>query len=63
LYFQEKGQNYRYEIHHNPWDLYEAEIIELTTDYKFGNISLKRKPDLTHYSPGVKVLAWDKEVL
>ena len=63
LYLQANNEIYRYEIQHEPWKIFQVEIIELTTDYKFGNIKLNRKPDLIHYSNGVKVLAWEKEKL
>jgi hypothetical protein len=61
LYLKSKNETYRYEIQHKPWKLFQAETIALTTNYTFGNITLNRKPDLIHYSKGVKVLAWDKE--
>ena len=63
LYLQTNNETYRYEIQHEPWKIFQVEIIKLTTEYKFGNIKLNRKPDLIHYSNGVKVLAWDKEKL
>ena len=63
LYLHSKNETYRFEIQHEPWKIFNVEIIELTTDYKFGNIDLNRKPDLIRYSNGVKVLAWDKEKL
>ena len=63
LYLQTNNVEYKYEIQHQPWKLFQIEIIELTTDYKFGNIDLNRKPDIVHYSNGVKTLAWGKEKL
>ena len=63
LYLQANNETYRYEIQHEPWKIFQVEIIELITDYKFGNINLNRKPDLIHYSKGVNVLAWGKEKL
>lgn len=63
LYLQTNNETYKYEIQHEPWKLFQVEIIELTADYKFGSIDLNRKPDLVHYSNGVKILAWGKEKL
>ena len=63
LYLDKEDKLYRYEIHHKPWELYNVEISNLTTDYKIGNISLSRRPDLSHYSDGVKVIAWKRQNL
>lgn len=63
LYMQQAGMAHRYEIHHLPWKLYEVDIHELATAYSFGDLRLDRKPDLAHYSDGVQVLAWEREVL
>lgn len=61
LYFDSRNELYRYDIHHEPWSLHKVDMIYLETDYHFGNISLDRQPDLIHYSPGVKVLAWPRQ--
>jgi uncharacterized protein len=58
LYLEQGEKVFRYETHHKPWVLHDVKISELKTRYKFGNISLLRKPDLVHFSPGVKVVAW-----
>lgn len=63
LYFDKNDKLYRYEIHHQPWELYEVDILNLTTNYKIGTILLNRKPDLAHYSNGVKVVTWQRENL
>ena len=63
LYLDKDDKLYRYEIHHKPWELNNIEVSNLTIDYKIGNISLNRKPDLTHYSDGVKVIAWQRQNL
>lgn len=63
LYLDKNDKLYRYEIHHKPWQLYQVEISNLTIDYKIGSISLNRNPDLTHYSDGVKVIAWQRQNL
>jgi uncharacterized protein YqjF (DUF2071 family) len=51
----------RYDIHHKEWQLKNIEITNLQVDYKFAGIDLaNRQPDITHYSDGVKVIAWNK---
>lgn len=63
LYLNENNKLYWYEIHHQPWELYHVDILNLMTNYTIGNISLSRKPDLAHYSNGVQVVAWQRENL
>lgn len=63
LYLQQGTKNYVYEIHHLPWDLQEVEVTELLTNYRIGEIDLNRAPDLVHYSKGVNVIAWNKQIL
>lgn len=60
--YMEDGMVYRYEIHHPEWKLKNLNISRLNLEYKIGNINFSsKKPDLVHYSEGVKVLAWNKE--
>ena len=63
LYQDFEDRLFRYEIHHLPWILNDAEVTDLVTDYRFGGLDLNRKPDLVHYSKGVEVIAWGKEIL
>ncbi len=63
LYLSKDEKVFRYETHHKSWDLNEVKILDLKTDYKIGNILLNRKPDLAHFSAGVKVVAWRRECL
>lgn len=59
LYLNKGKKLYRYEIHHKEWKLKEINLIKLTIDYKIGSLEIKdKKPDLMHYSDGVKVIAW-----
>lgn len=58
LYMEKAGRPFRYEVHHQPWDLYHTSFSALTTDYTIGDCSLQSPPHLVHYSPGVQVLAW-----
>lgn len=61
LYLTE-GQNvYRYEIDHEEWDLKEVLFNTLDLSYKVGTHALIN-PDRAHYSPGVKVIAWSREI-
>jgi hypothetical protein len=61
LYTSTKGSLYRYDIHHQPWDLRGANVYSLTLNYKIGNIQLTTPPDLAHYSNGVQVIAWKRQ--
>lgn len=63
LYLEKNKILYRYETHHKPWVLDTVENLNLISTYKIGNILLDKKPDLAHYSNGVKVLAWNREKL
>jgi len=63
LYQETQGQLYRYEIHHNEWELKKVRIIGSKVDYRIGNLSLHTEPDLVHYSPGVQVFAWKREYI
>jgi len=61
VYLERANHVYRFQVHHQEWPLYEAELKELHTEYRFGNIRLNRPPALVHYSPGVEVLTWWRE--
>ncbi|UTW61251.1 DUF2071 domain-containing protein [bacterium SCSIO 12741] len=54
-----KGIN-AFEIHHVEWPIHSIEIKKSTINYpRFGSL-LTDLPVLSHYSPGVQVIAWDK---
>jgi uncharacterized protein YqjF (DUF2071 family) len=61
LYFDLHSKLYRYEIHHHQWELHNIELKVLTIDYRIGNLTLDKKPDLVHFSDGVKVIAWPRQ--
>lgn len=63
LYLDRNKNLYSFDIHHLPWELKNVEISNLVTKYHLGNISLDRRPDMMHYSPGVKVLSWSRQLL
>lgn len=63
LYVDHKAKLYRYEIHHLPWEIRTLHPLNLDISYRIGAVTLERQPDLMHYSPGVQVVAWSKELL
>lgn len=49
------------EIHHKPWELFHIELKNLNINYKkFSGYVNFNSPSLSHYSPGVKVIAWNQ---
>lgn len=60
LYVDIKETFYRYDIHHKEWKIKNVELKKLNLKYGIKNLNLTNKPDLTHYSDGVKVVAWKK---
>ena len=62
LYLDEGNEFYRYDIHHKEWKIKNIDIRRLKLNYKIGDINLSdRQPVLTHYSEGVKVIAWRRQ--
>ena len=62
LYLDKDNKFYRYDIHHKEWILKNVEVKRLNLSYKIGNLNLgDRQPILTHYSDGVKVIAWRRQ--
>lgn len=62
LYVDNKNLMYRYEVHHKEWEIRNVKFSKLDFNYKIGEMDLSGlKPDLLHYSDGVKVVAWGKE--
>lgn len=52
---------YEFELHHAEWKLNAIDIVNLKIDYpRFGHL-FNTKPEFSHYSDGVKVIAWDKK--
>ncbi|HTO36498.1 MAG TPA: DUF2071 domain-containing protein [Flavobacterium sp.] len=60
LYLDINEAFYRYDIHHKEWEIKDVELKKLSLKYELKKLKLIRKPDLTHYSNGVKVLAWKR---
>jgi len=62
LYLDHENELYRYDIHHKEWEIKKVNIKSLSVNYKIGEIDLNnRQPTLTHYSDGIKVIAWKRE--
>lgn len=62
VYFAENGSVYQYDVHHNEWEVRHIELKKFQLNYSINGFSFtNRKPDLMHYSEGVKVLAWSKK--
>lgn len=62
LYNDLKSELYRYDIHHKEWEIKKINIKNLSANYKMGEIYLNnREPNITHYSEGIKVIAWKRE--
>lgn len=61
LYLYKNKQYYRYDIHHLEWEIKALRLINPEVNYQIGDLKLKEKPDIVHYSKGVKVLAWPRE--
>jgi uncharacterized protein YqjF (DUF2071 family) len=61
LYLDGPGFIDTFEIHHIEWPLNQILLPEIKISYpRFGNM-LKREPVLSHFSPGVRVIAWRKK--
>ena len=60
-----RGQSvFRYEVHHREWEIREVSIKELQLNYRIGDLHLSAVKDyLAHYSKGVQVLAWAKNLV
>lgn len=60
--FLDLGKNlYRYDIHHEEWEIKSLKINHLEIDYRLENCILNHAPTLTHYSNGIKVVSWKRE--
>ena len=61
LYLDKGGELFRYDIHHKEWKINHVRIDRLSLNYSVGGASLSDvAPRLTHYSEGVKVVAWGR---
>ena len=61
LYLDKGNELYRYDIHHKEWQIRNVVLKRLTLKYNIGSIQLNEPPDLSHYSNGIKVIAWKRK--
>lgn len=64
--YVDQGENlYCYDIHHKVWELEQVEIDpnRFQVNYQVRNLKLVTYPDYINYSHGIKVLAWNKELV
>ena len=60
LFQDTKDSINEFDIHHLEWPTQKIELKKLKVDYsRFKNL-ITNKPNLTHYSKGVQVIAWNK---
>lgn len=50
-----------FEIHHVEWPIHTLQVQKLTVNYPRFNRLMNNTPDRIAYSPGVQVVAWDKQ--
>lgn len=62
LYVYVNHNLYRYQIHHEVWQLKEITFDQLKVDYQLAGIHLTENQVIApNYSDGIKVVAWSKE--
>lgn len=49
-----------FEIHHMEWPVYDVRFEDARVHYPAFQTLIGNSPNITHYSPGVQVIAWDK---
>lgn len=61
--FQEVDQEIaRFTVHHIPWDLEKLEVKKLSLSYPRFQKILAQTPNVAHYSRGVQVVTWPKNI-
>lgn len=60
LFQDAKNTINQFEIHHLEWPVYDIRINNLEVNYPRFRGLIHENPSLFHYSPGVKVMAWNK---
>ncbi|WP_207533235.1 YqjF family protein [Desertivirga arenae] len=60
LYLPRENKLFRYEIHHEEWEIAKVLLKRLDINYKIEKLEISSTPDLVHYSKGVRVLAWQR---
>lgn len=62
LYQPSHGELHRYQIDHAPWPLHELNVVDAPVIAPFDGIILGNI-EAAHYSQGVKVLSWAREIV
>lgn len=60
LFLDIKESLFRYDIHHQEWNLRGLKINKLNVNYHLKNISLSPNYHLCHYSDGTQVISWNR---
>ena len=64
LYLNKKNKLYRYDIHHKEWEIKVLDLKKNSLDFNLNGINLTDKPpDISHYSDGIKVISWNKQLI
>ncbi len=64
LYIKSKNKVFRFQTHHKEWEIQQMTISNLKVKYYVGELKLEADNlDSFHYSKGVKVIAWNKELV
>ena len=64
LYLVSKSKIFRFQTHHREWEIQQITISNLELKYHVGELRFEADNlNSYHYSKGVKVIAWNKEVL
>lgn len=64
LYITSKKKVFRFQTHHREWEIQKLKISNLEVKYHLGELNLEADNlDSSHYSKGVKVIAWNKELV
>lgn len=61
LFQDSEAAIHSYEIHHIEWPLHQLDLRRIEVNYARFAALIGRAPDIVHYSPGVKVIAWGKK--
>lgn len=62
LYLNQGQKAYRYDIHHEEWNLKRLTLYQCHLKYRVGSKTLgPEPPQLVHYSEGVQVISWKRQ--
>lgn len=63
VYFEQNQVLWRYDVHHAEWKLNKVIVPELRLNYRLNAFDFSTAPSFAHYSAGVKVVAWNKQLV